>query len=678
MSGALLAAGLSCFALGVVVDVTLGVARRAIRFVPYVLAILGSACLFALGVHTTTTSPVDVDLSQVFVLGKNGLRLDHLTGLFLTLLFALAVAVSACFVSWVGPDDRRHRRGTATGYLLLLAAVAVILCAADAFTFLFAWEALTVAFYLLTSVTRHDARQVGAAWSTVGIGKVSGAALLFGFLLLAGRTGSLTIASWHTVGPGALHDVAWILIVVGFGAKVGIVPLQVWLPVGYPAAPGPARAAMAGIAANVGVYGLWRFLGVLGRPPIWLVIAVLVVGGVTALLGITFAGVQGRLARVIAYSSVENAGLIVTAYGVALTGAAVKSETLVAMGLLAATLQTVAHAIAKTALFVSLANVEAAVGTDDLDTLRGVGRRMRWSGATFGAGAVTLAGLPPTIGFVSEWFILEALMQQFRLPGLAIRLGLAAAGALVALTTGVAALAFLRVLALTFLGRPTLTVQQNATEPGLVGKSGLAALAIGCLGIAAVSPWEVRYIARGLDPLVPQHTTLQALKSPWVLQPTFHGFSILSPSWLWVAMPVAFLSVFIAAVIVSKGRYVRVRRVPAWHSATSGVTGPDAYTAFGFANPLRHVLGNVLGARRSTVLVTDADQEPSMSTAPAHLETMTRVVEPVEAYLYRPLRAAALAVARVAKRLQSGRLNAYVAYMLIALLIALALTAALR
>ena len=138
------------------------------------------------------------------------------------------------------------------------------------------------------------------------------------------------------------------------------------------------------------------------------------------------------------------------------------------MGLLAATLQTVAHAIAKSALFTSLANVEAATGTDDLDALRGIGRRLRWSGAAFGAGAVTLAGLPPTIGFVSEWFILEALMQEFRLPGLAIRLGLAAAGALVALTTGLAALAFLRVLGLTFLGRPSNPSVEVATETGPV------------------------------------------------------------------------------------------------------------------------------------------------------------------------------------------------------------------
>ncbi|MDA8118055.1 MAG: proton-conducting transporter membrane subunit [Actinomycetota bacterium] len=675
MTGALLVVAFICFALGVATDVIIGVQRRSVRPIPYLLGMAGSTLLLVVGVRALNSAGMAFDLSRLVNLGAAGLLIDHLAGLFLSLLFALGIVVSAVFISWVMPDNRNHRRGIASGYLLLLAAVAGIILAADAFTFMFAWETLTVAFYMLTSVGRDSARGTGAAWSTVGIGKVSGAALLIGFLLMAGRSGSLTIANWGSIKSGTVEDVAWLLVIVGFGAKLGLVPLQVWIPVGYPAAPGPARAAMAGIAANVGVYGLWRFLGTLGRPPIWLVIAVLLVGGVTALLGITFAGVQARLGRVIAYSSIENAGLIVTGYGVALAGSFVGSTPLVAIGLLAATLQAITHAIAKTALFSSLAGIEAAVGTDDLESLRGVGRRRPWSGGAFAVGALTLTGLPPTIGFVSEWFILEALMQQFRLSGLAIRLGLAAAGALVALTTGLAAVAFIRVLGLTILGRPTRQVLESPRETGVFAKAAMVILALSCLGIAALSPWEIRLIAKGLDPIVGQSAILQALKSPWVLQPVFPGFSIVSPSWLWVAMPVAFAAVFVGAIALSGGRYLKVRRVPAWHSATSGVSGAAEYTAFGFANTLRHVLGNILGTTRVTLPIEGDDD---IKGEHLHLETVTRVVEPVETYLYRPMRRAALAATWTAKKLQSGRLNAYVSYMLIALLIALALTAALR
>jgi formate hydrogenlyase subunit 3/multisubunit Na+/H+ antiporter MnhD subunit len=676
MSGVLFAVAVGCFALGGVIDLIFGVTPRIVRPLPYLLGLAGSIVLIVLGAHATTSSPVSVDVNQLFNVGHGALRIDQLAGFFLTVLFGIASAVSACFVSWVQPESRPRHKGVAAAYLLLLGSLAVIVCAADAFLFLFAWELLTLSFYLLTSITRSSTRQVSAAWSTIGMGKVSGAALLFGFLLLAGHTGSLTIASWHAVGPGATLDVAWVLVVIGFGAKLGLVPFQVWIPLGYPAAPAPTRAAMAGIAANVGVYGLWRFMGVLGRPPVWLVIIVLVSGGVTALLGITFAGVQSSLTRVVSYSSIENAGLIVTAYGVALTGDVVRSSSLVAVGLLAATLQTVAHAVAKSALFVSLANVEAVEGSDDLDQLRGVGRRMRWSGVTFGAGALTLAGLPATIGFVSEWFILEALMQQFRVPGLALRLGLAVAAALVALTTGLAALVFLRVLALTFLGKPS-TNRERQREVGFFNKVGLVSLALSCLALAGLSPLEVRYIADGLGPVVPRLVTMQALKSPWVLQPVFPGFSILSPSWLWVILPSAIVVVFCFTVLLSRGKFLRLRRVPSWHSASSGVEGPATYTAFGFANPLRHVLANVLSTRRS-LEVDWADDSVTSSGLPERIETRTTVVEPVEAYLYRPLRTGAVKVARVAKRMQSGHLNAYVAYMLIALLAALAIVSALH
>jgi hydrogenase-4 component B len=356
VSGSLLVAGLVCFGVGCAIDLVFGTFQAIVRPLPYLLGLVGSVCLLILGVRATLSTAVTRYTSDILGSGFGGIRIDSLAGLFLTLLFAIGIAVSACFVSWCRTADVARHRGIASGYLLLLGSVALIITAGNAFLFLFAWEALTVSFYMLTSSTRREASQAGAAWATVGMGKVSGAALLFGFLLLAGRSHSLVMAVWQTVPPGAVHDVAWVMVVVGFGAKIGLVPLQVWIPVGYPAAPGPARAAMAGLAANVGVYGLWRLLGILGRPPVWLVIIVLLVGGITAVLGITFAGVQSRLGRVVAYSSIENAGLIVTAYGVALTGVVTDSRSLVAMGLLAATLQTVAHAIAKSSLFVSLAS----------------------------------------------------------------------------------------------------------------------------------------------------------------------------------------------------------------------------------------------------------------------------------------------------------------------------------
>ena len=327
--------------------------------------------------------------------------------------------------------------------------------AQDAFTALFGWETLTLAFYLLAGSERNKPGRAGAAQVTFAFGKVSGAALLIGLLLLATRSHSILLASFTHVPGGAARTTAEVLLLGGFAVKAGLVPFQVWLPRGYSAAPGPARAIMAGVCVNVAFYGMWRTLALIGRAPGWLTGGLLVLGALSALLGIAHAAVQNRLSRVIAYSSIENTGLIVTGFGVALTGAATGDRRLVAAGLLAATLQVVAHTVAKSLLFTSVAGIEAATGHDDLEELRGRGRGgrgTRWSGFGLAVGSLTLAGLPPTVGFVSEWFLLESLMQQFRVPGLGYRLVLALAGAAVALTVGFAGVTFVRLVGLICLG----------------------------------------------------------------------------------------------------------------------------------------------------------------------------------------------------------------------------------
>jgi formate hydrogenlyase subunit 3/multisubunit Na+/H+ antiporter MnhD subunit len=437
---------------------------------------------------------------------------------------------------------------------------------------------------------------------------------------------------------------------------------------------------MAGAAVNVGFYGLWRTLDALGAPPVWLVVVVLLVAGFTAILGIAHATVQTHLLRVIAYSSIENAGLIVVGYGVALAGAVTSSDRLVAVGLLAGTMQAAAHAIAKSLLFTSAATIESAVGADELDQLRGVSRKLPFSGTGLAVGSLTLAGLPPTIGFVSEWFLLEALMQQFRLPGLALKLAMATAGALVALTAGFASVTFIRLFGFVVLGGRRER-QQIAGEVGWIGRCSLALLSAGCLAVAALTPLEMRMIAAGLQPLVSRETSLGALKGPWVLQPVFPGFSILSPSWLWVALPTLLVATVLGGAALSRAGMFKVRRVPAWRSATGGVEGHDQYTAFGYANPTRKVLANIL-MTKSELRQLERESggrvgSENLGAAGTQLGYTSDVVELVGEFVYRPLMHALEVVVRAVKRLQNGRLDAYLAYMLVAFVAVLALVTAL-
>jgi hydrogenase-4 component B len=702
--GAVLAAGLGLLAVAGVFDLAAGVRWPRLRSGPYLIGAAGSACLAVAGAGALAGHPARLAVSGWLGAGTTGLVADRLSGLFLVIALGAAVPVSLAFAGWVAQPGEVGRRGLGASYALTLGAAAVIMTAADAFTFLFAWELVTVGFYLLAGFERGRPGRPAGALATLAFGKISGAALLLGLLLLAVRSGSLHLASFALVPAGTARAAAQALLIGGFAVKVGLVPFQVWMPRGYAAAPGPARAVMAGVAVNVGFYGLWRTLALLGAPPAWLTGLLLVLAGLTALLGIAHAAVQPGLQRVIAYSSVENTGLILAGYGVALVGLTVRDPRLAAAGLLAATLQIIAHTAAKSLLFTSSAVIapRAAVGfeapgDDDLDSLRGAARRLPWSGTGLAIGSFTLAGLPLTLGFVSEWFLLEALMQQFRVPGLGFRLLLALAGAAVALTAGFAGVTFVRLTGLVVLGPRSPGPRATAANQdyGWLGRAGIVLLSAGCLVTAAALPLVIRVVAAGLAPVVPRAVTSGALKSPWVVQPVFGAFSILSPSWLWVVMPLLALGVLAFAWLASRARLTRVRRVPAWRSATAGVEGADSYTATGFANPTRRVLATILHTRaevRPLDPVNPAPQpgspaDPQRPGAGPTAGTPERpgprlgytsdVVEVVETYLYRPMLRPVMGLVHAAKRLQSGRLDAYLAYMLIALVALLALVTAL-
>jgi hydrogenase-4 component B len=686
---ALLAAGLVLLAAAALAGLVI---RRPgwARGVPYALGAVGAACLAVAGGYALAGSAVRLDvagwLGQPVGAGQvPGLAADRLSGLFLVMALGAAVPVSAAFASWAARKDAAATRMLAAGYALALGAVTVVITAQDAFTALFGWEALTAAFYLLAGADSKARDRAGAARITVAFGKVSGAALLAGLLLLAARSHSIVLSSFQHAPPGAARTTALVLLLAGFAVKAGLVPFQVWMPRGYSAAPGPARAIMAGVCVNVAFYGMWRTLALLGRPPGWLAGVLLLLGGCSALLGIAHAAVQNRLSRVIAYSSIENTGLIVTGFGIALTGAAVGDQRLTAAGLLAASLQMIAHTAAKSLLFSSAAGLEVAAGSDDLEVLRGMGRRAPWSSTGLAIGSLTLAGLPPTAGFVSEWFLLESLMQQFRVTTLGGRLTLALAGAAVALTAGFAGVTFVRLVGMVVLGPPPAGI--TAARPGgrvaggrvaggrdygWLGRAAVVTLAVCPLAIAVVTPLEIRVIAAGLSPVVPSGLTMGALKSPWVVQPVFPGFSILSPSWLWVELPAMLILVVLLTLALSGRRMLRVRRVPPWRSATAGVQGADSYTPFGYANPTRRVLASVLHTRADVEDIAPAPDE----TGP-HLRYTSDVVEVVESWVYRPAGRLFMGAVAAAKRLQSGRLDAYLLYMLIALVAVVAVVTAL-
>jgi formate hydrogenlyase subunit 3/multisubunit Na+/H+ antiporter MnhD subunit len=593
--------------------------------------------------------------------GDSALRADGLAGIFLALTGLTGAAVS---VAYAGLPAGRWL--TALGSTLLL-FVAVAIGSDNAFLFFLAWESITVCVYLIASAgkSRED---LLAGYLTGGLAKIGGAALLAAFALLYGHTHSFSLEVWaHASLSAGTRGVLFLLFLACFATKVGVIPLQGGLPAGYGSAPRLGAASLS-VALCAGFYGLWRFeFQVLGPLPVWCGDALLVLGGLTALAGIAYALTQDNLRRFLGYSTVEHAGIVLVGLGVALLGHAAHMPSLAAAGLLAATLQVCAHNLAKTLALISVDRVEQATGQRTIDPLGGLSRLLPASALGLGVASLTLAAIPPLGGFVSEWFTFEALLQGFRMPTLLSQLLCALAAAALALTAGLGLLAFAKYYSFIFLGhaRGALVALREPSRWPL----GIGALGVVLLFLGTLAPWEIHVLGSGLEELLGFNLATTTISHPLVLGPVFKEFSVLAPTWLSIVLPAyAALAVLIAFVT---GRRRGVRRAPVWVTGSGAELAAVQYRPSAYSNPMRVILRAPLGYHSG--LTRGPGGRPGRE-----LTLETRVVFAIDRFLYEPITAIALRVAGWVRATQSGRLSAYLLYMLIALIAALSLVPILR
>ena len=665
----LFTAALLLYALGALAGWLLP-GRDAERRVSFALAALGSILLIPAGLLAVGGATFSYAVANWSGFGLAGFRMDQLAGFFVFLSGLVGTAISVYSPAYLGRYGQRYSlRAMGAFFNLLLLTVMVILVADNAFLFLVAWEAMSVAMYLLI-VYEYDRPEVSnAAYLVLSITKVAAATLIAAFLLLFATTGDFSFATFHIHGPQippAIRSAIFVLVLIGFGAKVAMVPLHVWLPEGYPAAPSNITAALAGIVLNTGFYGLYRvYFDFLGDPPSWWGILVLLIGAITALTGIVYGLTQDDLKRFVAYSSIEHVGIMLIGLGVALLGAANHLPLLVGAGLIASTFHLFQHAISKALLFTGAGDLEVGAGTTDMGKLGGLSKTMPWTAAVFLVGSLSLAAMPPFGGFASEWLTFEVLMQGFRLGTVSERIAMALAGALLALTAGLAVLGFVKVVGITFLGIGRSQQADTARDPSrsmLIPGTFLAALALAA-GVGA--PWLVSFLGLAVAQQAGGNFAGDVVVWPnLALQPAFGDFSSASPTELAVALPI-FFGVAIALILRLRARDYRERAVPVWTSGSLEY-GPDVtYTPMAYSNPMRVIFATFYRFSRSTSAVGNPH-------FPTSLEYRSEVVLLVERHLYQPLTRLVLATSAVFRRLQAGYLSLYLLYLLLVLIAILA------
>ncbi len=624
-------------------------------------ATISTGLVGAVGIATAAAyGTASVAIGSWLGFGPASLLSDRLAGIFLAATGVVGAGVSLALL------ERGSSKLVAGLHALILLAICAVIGTDQAFVFLLAWETISLSLYLLASADRERPDALVAGYFAGGMSKLGGASLLAAFGLLYAKTGSFELSVWAQQAShlGSARDAAFILFVIAFGSKLGLIPFQGPLPALYAAAPGPSAATVS-IAFNAAFYGLWRLVfSVLGPAPLWWGEVLISIGALTALIGILYAIAQDGIKRFLGFSSVEHGGIATLGLGVALVGEAAHLPKLAAAGLLAATLHLLVHCVAKALAFVAADRVSQAVGDDELRPLGGIAARLPVTATGFGVAVLTLAAMPFFGGFVSEWMTFMALLQAFRVHNTIAELVLALGGAFLALTAGIALLAFAKLFGGVFLGRAR---QQLAVVRERRFAFGLGALTVLALVVGPIAPWEVRWLGHGLQGVLGFDLGPQAVTFPLVLGPVYQGFSVLSPTW-----DAAGISAFAltAALLVRLLLRPRVRRAPVWISGTAAPVASVQYTPDAYANPIRVVLAGLYGFKRTIERRRD-EQGREISVA------QTRVVPAFEDYLYRPIVDGSVLLAAQVRRLQSGRLGNYILYVLAVLLAVLALIPAL-
>jgi hydrogenase-4 component B len=525
-------------------------------------------------------------------------RLDALASFFLFIVNLGSAAASLYGLGYGRDESAPHR--VLPFFAAFIAGMNLVIVADDAFTFLFAWEFMSLASWALVMAHHRDPDNARAGFVYLVMASFGTLALLLAFGILAGASGSYDFSAIRNLEHSPqVFGAVLVLMLLGAGSKAGLVPLHVWLPLAHPAAPSHVSALMSGIMTKVAIYGFVRVVfDLLGLAPWWSSVMVLVLGGGTAVLGILYALMEKDIKRLLAYSTIENIGVIFVGLGLALAfranGMAVES----ALALTAALFHILNHSLFKSLLFFGAGAVQHATGERDMEKLGGLIHRMPFSSFVFLVGCVAISALPPLNGFVSEWLAFQAILLSPNLSQLGLKILVPAIGGMLALAAALAAACFVKLFGVTFLGRSRSGAAEQAHEVDRFSLVAMFILAGLCL-LAGILPGVV------IDALAPVTSSVLGVSLPsqsdiaWLTiapiaasRSSYNGFLVL----VFIAV-----SGSLAAWFIHRFASRALRRAPAWGCGFPEFSVSAQYTASSFAQPIRRIFGTLVFQARERV-----------------------------------------------------------------------------
>ena len=587
------------------------------------------------------------------------LRLDSLSSFFLILIGGVSAGVSLFAAGYF-----RQGEGTPPGlicfeYHVFLASMALVVMADDAYMFMVVWETMAFSSFFLVMANHRIPEIRSAGYLYMLVAHIGALGILLCFGVLQANTGDYTFANMRAQQLSPFWgSVAFVLAVFGFGAKAGLLPLHAWLPEAHPAAPSPMSALMSGVMLKIALYGLLRVsFDLLQTRLWWWGVLLMAIGLTTALFGVVFSTVQVEMKRLLAYSSIENVGLMCAGIGLSLLFSSYGMTALSALALTAALYHVLSHAFFKSLLFCSTGAVLHATGERSLGKLGGLIRTMPWVAWPTLIGVLACAGLPPLGGFVAEWLLLQSFLFTTGLPSSFLNMGVPVLAALIALIAALSGFTMVKYFGVIFLGQPREEKLAKAHDAGPWERSGMLWLALGCV-VLGLLPNQVIGL---LDPvtrlLVSGGLAQSVAANGWLLVPVSIERASYSPA---IFLLGVLASSALAYLLVRRFYRGRTRRAPAWDCGYPWQDARMQDTAEGFGQPIRQIFEPLFRLQRE--LPTPFDDHPRYRVT---------VQDPLWHWLYLPLAALVDRVSNLIGRLQQGRIAVYLIYSFVTLIVVL-------
>jgi len=660
------------YAAGVLLPLCFPARPRIQNLIAHGLAAVATMGGIYLGmVGLLAPDPLAMSVSSTLPLLTFAVRLDALSSFFLLMISLVGLAASIYAVGYVTEWYGRISIGLLGSlYNAFLLSMTLVVLADNGFFFLIAWELMSLFSYFLV-VTEHeksDVRYAGLFYLIMT--HIGTAFIILTFLLLFQGSGSFSFDAFRDPGhplPDNMRTMAFVLALIGFGTKAGIVPLHVWLPYAHPAAPSHISALMSGVMIKTAIYALLRvyfdFFG--GHFPWWWGFVVLVIGAVSALLGVMYALMEHDLKSLLAYHSVENIGIILLGIGAGMIFHSYDLDELAALGLIAGLYHTINHAVFKALLFFGAGSLLYATHTRNMEEYGGLLRRMPWTGGCFLIGAVSIAALPPTNGFVSEWLVFQSLFLSYQMPSLLMKFMLPLAAAMLALTGVLALTCFAKAFGISFLALPRSSHARHAEEVPWPMRVGMGVLSAVCIALGLAPMLVIPFLDHVSTSLIGRSIADKMLAlDGWALAPVNVEFSSLSSPVLGFLL-VATAALGLALVVCYGGTSPR-RYSKTWACGLN-LTSRMEYSATGFVQPIKRVFSTIY--QPTVKLETEFLEESRYFAKRRRFEFH---IEPLfQTYFYDPLIAFVSGLADRMRIVQAGSLHLYLAYIFVTLVVLL-------